>query len=62
MSTQSIVWPPSAWQGGVYEFTFNVPNDYPFKEPKVKCIDKVRVACSTELQVNRKGELTFCVL
>src|SRR4051812_27876885 len=29
------------WKGGLFEFTFQIPNTYPFKEPKVKCIDKV---------------------
>jgi len=29
------------WKGGEYEFTFKVPNDYPFKEPKVICADKI---------------------
>jgi len=29
------------WKGGLYEFTFAVPSNYPFKEPKVIGLDKI---------------------
>jgi len=42
MNFSFIITPDTGyWKGGVFEFTFAVPNDYPFKEPKVKCIDKI---------------------
>jgi len=28
---------PSLWTGGTYNFTFEVPADYPMKAPKVHC-------------------------
>jgi len=29
------------WKGGQYEFTFQIPSDYPFTGPKVICVDKI---------------------
>jgi len=29
------------WKGGSFEFQFKVPNNYPFREPKVTCVDKI---------------------
>jgi len=29
------------WDGGIFEFTFEIPTKYPFDGPKVQCIDKL---------------------
>jgi len=29
------------WLGGKFEFSWTVPKTYPFKEPKVRCVDKI---------------------
>jgi len=29
------------WDGGIFEFTFEIPAKYPFDGPKVQCIDKL---------------------
>jgi len=29
------------WDGGVFEFKFEIPSKYPFDGPKVQCVDKV---------------------
>jgi ubiquitin-conjugating enzyme E2 M len=29
------------WKGGMYEFKVQVPSDYPYKPPIVRCIDKI---------------------
>lgn len=31
------------WKGASYTFTFDVNDQYPYKPPKVKCIEKVTV-------------------
>jgi ubiquitin-conjugating enzyme E2 M len=42
MQFSFIIYPDSGyWKGGQYEFAFKIPSDYPFKEPKVQCIDKI---------------------
>jgi len=29
------------WEGGQFEFSWQVPKAYPIKEPKVRCVDKI---------------------
>ena len=29
------------WKGGTYSFQFNFPPNYPFKAPKMKCVEKI---------------------
>jgi len=42
MQFSFIIYPDSGyWKGGQYEFAFKIPSDYPFKEPKVNCVDKI---------------------
>lgn len=31
------------WAGGVFEFKFDLPSEYPYNGPRVTCIDKVRL-------------------
>lgn len=33
------------WCGGVFEFKFAIPADYPFTGPKVTCADQVHCVC-----------------
>jgi ubiquitin-conjugating enzyme E2 M len=29
------------WKGGTYSFQFNYPPNYPYKPPKIKCVEKI---------------------
>jgi len=31
----------SYWYGGTYTFKFEIPDNYPYKPPKVTCLDKI---------------------
>jgi len=36
-----VVEPESFWYGGLYEFKFSIPSDYPIGGPTVICVDKI---------------------
>jgi len=36
-----VIEPESYWTGGLYEFKFSIPSDYPFIGPTVICAEKI---------------------
>jgi len=36
-----VIEPESYWTGGLYEFKFSIPSDYPFMGPTVICAEKI---------------------